>query len=107
MPGEALSVLAIIKLPFDVPSDPIISARAETFEDPFNQYSLPEAILRFRQGFGRLIRTQSDRGVVAVFDRRILSKRYGQVFRDSLPSCTVKVGPLASLPRAAAQWLNL
>jgi ATP-dependent DNA helicase DinG len=100
-------VLAIIKLPFDVPSDPIVAARSETFEDPFNQYSLPEAILRFRKGFGRLIRTQSDRGVVAIFDRRILSKRYGQAFRDSLPPCTVREGPLSALPRAAAQWLNI
>lgn len=107
VPGDALSVLAIVKLPFDVPSDPIVAARSETFEDPFNQYSLPEAILRFRQGFGRLIRSQSDRGIVAIFDRRILTKRYGQAFIDSLPTCTVKVGPMTSLPRAAAQWLNL
>ncbi len=107
VPGDALSVLAIVKLPFDVPSDPIVAARSETFEDPFNQYSLPEAILRFRQGFGRLIRSQSDRGVVAIFDRRILTKRYGQAFIDSLPTCTTKIGPLTSLPRAAAQWLNL
>jgi ATP-dependent DNA helicase DinG len=107
VPGDALSVLAIVKLPFDVPSDPIVAARSETFEDPFNQYSLPEAILRFRQGFGRLIRTQYDRGVVAVFDKRIITKRYGQAFLDSLPKCTLRKGPLASLPRAAAQWLNL
>ncbi len=107
VPGEALSVLVIVKLPFDVPSDPIIAARSETFEDPFYQYSLPEAILRFRQGFGRLIRTQFDHGVVAVLDRRILTKRYGKLFLDSLPTCTVKVGPLAQLPRAATQWLNL
>jgi DNA polymerase-3 subunit epsilon/ATP-dependent DNA helicase DinG len=62
VPGPALSILAIVRLPFDVPSDPIIAARSETFEDPFREYSLPEAILRFRQGFGRLIRTRSDRG---------------------------------------------
>ena len=107
VPGEALSVLAIAKLPFDVPSDPIVAARAETFEDAFNEYSLPEAILRFRQGFGRLIRTQSDRGVVAVLDKRILTKRYGKVFLESLPKCTLKIGPLANLPKAAMQWLNL
>jgi DNA polymerase-3 subunit epsilon/ATP-dependent DNA helicase DinG len=107
VPGEALSVLAIIKLPFDVPSDPIVAARAETFDDPFYQYSLPEAILRFRQGFGRLIRTQYDRGVVAVFDKRILTKRYGRLFLDSLPECSRRVGSLAELPHAAAQWLNL
>jgi DNA polymerase-3 subunit epsilon/ATP-dependent DNA helicase DinG len=107
VPGEALSVLVIAKLPFDVPSDPIVAARSETFEDPFHQYSLPEAILRFRQGFGRLIRTQFDHGVVAVLDRRILTKRYGKLFLDSLPTCTVKAGPISDLPRAAAQWLNL
>jgi DNA polymerase-3 subunit epsilon/ATP-dependent DNA helicase DinG len=107
VPGEALSVLAIVKLPFDVPSDPIVAARSETFEDPFYEYSLPEAILRFRQGFGRLIRTQYDRGVVAILDRRILTKRYGRLFTDSLPTCTLRVGTAGDLPRAAAQWLNL
>lgn len=107
VPGEALSVLVIAKLPFAVPSDPIVAARAETFEDPFYQYSLPEAILRFRQGFGRLIRTQSDRGVVAVLDRRILTKRYGHAFIESLPTCKVYTGSLATLPRAATRWLNL
>lgn len=107
VPGEALSVLVIAKLPFDVPSDPIISARAETFDDPFYEYSLPEAILRFRQGFGRLIRTQHDRGVVVIMDRRVLTKKYGQYFLDSLPRCTIQKGPLADLPRSAARWLNL
>jgi len=107
VPGQALSVLVIAKLPFDVPSDPIVAARAESFEDPFYQYSIPEAILRFRQGFGRLIRTQFDHGVVAVFDRRLLSKTYGKLFLSSLPNCTVKMGTLAELPGAAEKWLNL
>lgn len=107
VPGEALSVLVIAKLPFDVPSDPIVAARAETFEDPFYQYSLPAAILRFRQGFGRLIRTQFDRGIVVILDRRVESKRYGSAFIDSLPPCTTRVGPFANLPRLAQQWLNL
>jgi len=107
IPGEALSVLVITKLPFDVPSDPIIAARSETFEDPFSEYSLPEAILRFRQGFGRLIRTASDRGVVAVLDRRVLTKRYGKQFIDSLPQCKLKIGPTADLPGSAAKWLNI
>lgn len=107
VPGEALSVLIIVKLPFDVPSDPIVAARSETFDDPFSEYSLPEAILRFRQGFGRLIRTQSDRGVVAIFDRRIMSKRYGRLFTDSLPTCTTKIGPISELPQLAVKWLNL
>ncbi len=107
VPGAALSVLVIVKLPFDVPSDPIVAARSETFDDPFSEYSLPEAILRFRQGFGRLIRTQSDRGVVAIFDRRIMSKRYGRLFTDSLPTCTTRLGPVADLPKLAVRWLNL
>jgi DNA polymerase-3 subunit epsilon/ATP-dependent DNA helicase DinG len=107
VPGQALSVLIIVKLPFDVPSDPIIAARSETFEDPFSQYSLPEAILRFRQGFGRLIRTQSDRGIIAIFDRRVLTKRYGRMFTDSLPTCTMRVGPLGELPQTAVKWLNM
>ncbi|HUF37800.1 MAG TPA: helicase C-terminal domain-containing protein [Anaerolineales bacterium] len=107
VPGEALSALAIIKLPFDVPSDPIVAARSETFEAPFYEYSIPEAILRFRQGFGRLIRTRDDRGIVAVFDRRVLSKQYGRAFIESLPPCTVQVGPLHGLGDAAARWLNL
>jgi len=107
IPGDALSVLVIAKLPFNVPSDPIIAARSETFDDPFSQYSLPEAILRFRQGFGRLIRTQFDHGVVVVLDRRVLSKKYGRLFLDSLPTCTVKSGPLAGLSDATRRWLNL
>ncbi|MHC1784611.1 MAG: helicase C-terminal domain-containing protein [Anaerolineaceae bacterium] len=106
IPGEALSVLVITKLPFDVPSDPIVASRSETFDDPFNEYSLPEAILRFRQGFGRLIRTQSDRGVVAVLDKRILTKKYGRLFLESLPTCTTKIGSAAELPQAAAKWLE-
>jgi len=107
VPGEALSVLMIVKLPFDVPSDPIVAARSETFEDPFYQYALPEAILRFRQGFGRLIRTQTDRGVVAVLDKRVLTKQYGRWFMESLPNCTFKVGLLGDLPNITARWLNL
>lgn len=107
IPGDALSVLAIIKLPFDVPTEPIIAARSETFDDPFNEYQLPEAILRFRQGFGRLIRTQSDRGVIAILDRRILTKRYGRSFLESLPPCKVQVGTLRDLPQMASRWLNL
>jgi len=107
VPGEALSVLVIVKLPFDVPSDPIIAARSETFEDPFQQYALPEAILRFRQGFGRLIRSETDRGAVVILDKRVLTKRYGQLFITSLPQCTRRVGSLQNLPREVVSWLNL
>jgi ATP-dependent DNA helicase DinG len=107
VPGEALSVVVITKLPFDVPTDPLISARSETYEDPFNEYYLPEAILKFRQGFGRLIRTQSDRGVVVILDKRVMTKQYGRLFLESLPQCTVRQGPLAGLPKLAGQWLGV
>jgi ATP-dependent DNA helicase DinG len=107
IPGEALSVLALIKLPFSVPSDPIVAARSETFEQPFYEYNIPEAILTFRQGFGRLIRTQYDRGVVAVFDKRVISKQYGRMFTDSLPQCTTKVARIEDLPKSAVDWLGI
>lgn len=106
IPGEVLSCVVITKLPFPVPSDPIISARSETFNNAFTQYSIPLAILAFRQGFGRLIRTKTDRGVVVIFDSRIISKNYGQVFLDSLPEVTERRGLLANLPDLAAQWLE-
>jgi DNA polymerase-3 subunit epsilon/ATP-dependent DNA helicase DinG len=106
VPGEDLSVLVIVRLPFTVPSDPVFAARQELFESPFMEYAVPEAVLRFRQGFGRLIRRIDDRGVVAIFDRRIVSKQYGQAFLDALPQCTVQNGPLDDLPRAAADWLE-
>ena len=106
IPGAALSVLFITKLPFDVPTDPLIAARSELYEDPFLEYYLPEAILKFRQGFGRLIRTASDRGVVAIMDGRVISKQYGRLFLESLPRCTSRQGPVANLAREASRWLG-
>jgi DNA polymerase-3 subunit epsilon/ATP-dependent DNA helicase DinG len=107
VPGDSLSVVVITKLPFDVPTDPLIAARSETYEDSFNQYYLPEAILKFRQGFGRLIRTASDRGIVAILDRRVLTKQYGRLFLESLPQCTARQGPAGNLPKEAGKWLGL
>ncbi|MFH1186520.1 MAG: helicase C-terminal domain-containing protein, partial [Chloroflexota bacterium] len=106
VPGEALSVLFIAKLPFDVPTDPLIAARSETFEDPFRDYLVPEAILKFRQGFGRLIRRASDRGVVAILDRRVISKQYGRLFLDSVPRCTMRQGPSANIGQEITKWLG-
>lgn len=106
VPGQALSVVIIAKLPFEVPNDPLIEARSEMYENPFEEYYLPEAILKFRQGFGRLIRTASDRGVVVILDRRVLSKKYGRYFLESLPRCTVRQGPLAALPNWVSRWLG-
>ncbi len=103
--GEALSVLVIAKLPFSVPTDPVFAARSEGFEDPFLEYSVPQTILRFKQGFGRLIRSRNDRGAVVVLDRRITSKRYGEAFLNSLPEATVKHSPLANIPGDVAEWL--
>ena len=107
VPGDQLSVVLITKLPFDVPTDPLIAARSEMYEDSFQQYYLPEAILKFRQGFGRLIRTQSDRGIVAILDRRVLTKQYGRLFLESLPQCTARQGPASNLPREAGKWLGM
>ena len=106
VPGEALSCLAIVKLPFSVPTDPVFAARAETFDDPFFEYAVPETILKFMQGFGRLIRTRSDRGIVVVFDRRLLTKSYGQLFIDALPCPTVRRGPSTMLARIAREWIE-
>ncbi len=104
VPGPALSALVVARLPFDVPTDPIFEARAESFEDPFTEFSLPLAVLRFRQGFGRLIRSQSDRGVVAVLDGRI-RRGYGRAFLDALPPCQRYSGSVLQLPDVAARFL--
>lgn len=107
VPGDSLSMVVITKLPFGVPSDPIIAARSELYEDSFNEYYLPESILKFRQGFGRLIRTASDRGIVAVMDRRVLTKQYGKMFLESLPQCTARQGATAGLAKMAGEWLGV
>lgn len=89
--GEALRCVIIVKLPFQVPSEPIIQARTEAISakggDPFLDYSLPNAIVKFKQGFGRLIRNKKDRGCIVCLDARLLTKNYGQKFLNSLPAC--------------------
>ena len=104
--GDSLSVLVIARLPFSVPTDPVFVSRSELFNDPFNEYAVPQAALKFKQGFGRLIRSKSDRGVVVILDSRVRSKKYGGVFLSSLPQCTVKAGHAGRLPEEIKAWLD-
>jgi ATP-dependent DNA helicase DinG len=104
--GEALSTLVIARLPFPVPVDPIFAARSELYDDPFNEFALPQAILRFKQGFGRLIRHRDDRGTVVVLDRRLMSKTYGETFLRSLPACSLSRLPRRALADSVRRWLG-
>ncbi len=94
VPGDALQNVIIPKLPFSVPDQPLLEARLEAIRkrggNPFNEHQLPEAIIKFKQGFGRLIRSQSDSGIVVVLDPRIRNKPYGRYFVESLPQCSVE-----------------
>jgi ATP-dependent DNA helicase DinG len=95
VPGEALSNVIITRLPFAVPDHPLIQAKLEFIEarggDPFTEYSLPEAVLKLRQGVGRLIRTKSDRGIIVILDNRIVTRPYGRAFMQALPKCPVEI----------------
>jgi DNA polymerase-3 subunit epsilon/ATP-dependent DNA helicase DinG len=104
--GDALSVLVIAKLPFSVPTDPVFAARSEGLADSFNEYAVPQAILRFKQGFGRLIRSKEDRGVVVALDKRLMTKKYGQLFLNSLPPALVRSGPLKRAPTLVGRFLG-
>jgi ATP-dependent DNA helicase DinG len=95
LPGEALSSVIITRLPFVTPDHPLTEAKLEEIEsaggDPFQTYSLPEAILKLRQGVGRLIRSANDKGSIVILDSRILSRPYGKAFLKALPECPVEV----------------
>ena len=105
MPPGLLKALVLTRLPFAVPTDPIVKARSDQYEQPFNQYSVPQAVLRFRQGFGRLIRNKEDRGTIVIMDNRITAKNYGSSFLKSIPPCTLKPSSVSTIGQAAAQWV--
>lgn len=104
--GAALSLVIIAKLPFSVPTEPVFAARSQLFDDPFSEYALPAAVLKFRQGFGRLIRHRDDRGCVAILDRRVRSKMYGQAFLEALPDCVIEDVAAATMPLRVRGWLK-
>jgi len=106
--GDALTTLVIHKIPFDVPSDPVLKVRGQMFSNSFMEYSIPRAILRFRQGFGRMIRSVTDYGVMIVLDDRLLKKEYGQMFLQALPEgVTIEKMPLNEVPDRVHEWLEL
>lgn len=109
IPGEALSCLAIVRLPFVSPEDPYMKAQMKRYkaqgENAFRKYALPQAILRFRQGFGRLMRHENDRGIIIVFDQRIDKTDFGQAFLQSIPTVDMMQGNRTEILPAVAQWL--
>ncbi|MEH7108572.1 ATP-dependent DNA helicase DinG [Bacillus sp. JJ1764] len=109
IPGEDLSCLIIVRLPFSPPDEPFTEAKCQIIEksggNAFKEYSLPDAILKFKQGFGRLIRTENDRGIVIVFDKRIVNTQYGKSFLKSIPPVTIKKAPMNKLVKIILSWL--
>ncbi|ALC90141.1 ATP-dependent DNA helicase DinG [Bacillus sp. FJAT-18017] len=109
IPGEGLSCLVVVRLPFSPPDEPWTKAKCEMIEQrggkPFSEYSLPEAVLRFKQGFGRLIRTGRDRGVIVVFDKRLGEAAYGKAFLRSIPKVPVHKVGIDELIEGIEKWL--
>jgi Rad3-related DNA helicase/DNA polymerase III epsilon subunit-like protein len=106
IPGDRLRCVVIDKLPFPVPTDPLVRARSEQLRDPFGEYILPVAIIRLRQGFGRLIRSASDRGAVVLCDPRLRTRQYGMGFLAALPPAPRAVSPLGAVPDMVDAFVN-
>ncbi len=104
--GSALNSLIITRLPFDVPSDPIYQARFENYDNGFTEFAVPNAIMKFRQGFGRLIRSKEDKGITVVLDNRIVKAAYGKRFIKSLPNVPVSYSPISDMGRLITKWFN-
>lgn len=106
VPGERLSCVIMVRLPFPVPTEPVYAARAEQVRDGFAQLALPQAALRLKQGFGRLIRRSTDRGAVVILDNRILGRDYGKAFLDVLPPASRFVGPASEIANQVGDWIE-
>jgi predicted DnaQ family exonuclease/DinG family helicase len=106
LPSGVLKALVLTRLPFHVPTDPIAKTRSEQYDEPFKEYSIPQAVLRFRQGIGRLIRNKGDKGSLVVLDRRITGRGYGQSFLKSIPPCTLKPSSLNTVAGLTAEWIG-
>jgi ATP-dependent DNA helicase DinG len=110
IPGDDLSCLVIIRLPFTPPDQPVMAAKSEKLKaeggNPFYDLSLPQAIIRFKQGFGRLVRSSRDKGAVFVFDRRMIETRYGKSFIQSLPKLPVSIKPVNDLVDELRDWMD-
>ena len=104
LPGEILECVVIARLPFAVPDDPLVQGRSERYEDPFREFHLPQAALRLRQGFGRLIRTRTDRGAVVLLDRRALLRDYGAALLAALPDARVRRVPAEAIAATVAEF---
>jgi ATP-dependent DNA helicase DinG len=109
VPGDSLSQVIMVKLPFSVPSDPVFAARCEALEkqgrSSFMELSVPGAVIKFRQGFGRLLRHSTDRGVVVALDRRLTDKQYGRIFLDSIPETRLLSGSIKTIASKVADFL--
>jgi predicted DnaQ family exonuclease/DinG family helicase len=106
VPGDRLSCVVIVRLPFQVPTEPVFAARAERLRDPFLQYALPQAALRLKQGFGRLIRRHDDRGAVVILDNRVLERDYGRAFLEALPPASRYLGPASGMGGRIEEWVS-